>query len=168
MQERSDTLYRMLGDRASQSLTINRNDPVIRAQADAYGANTDRASRDYLSNVAESSGPYANLRGEQRMVSERAGQAKGGFEAELMGRELQSKRQEISTALTSMAGMLSGDQTRSLQMQLAQMDDAIARMGLDNQRRGQDFSQDQFLRELGLRQWQAGDDSDFRWAGLGG
>lgn len=38
--------------------------------------------------------------------------------------------------------------------------------GQDLTRRGQDLANDQFLRELALRQWQLGDDSDYRWANL--
>jgi hypothetical protein len=38
--------------------------------------------------------------------------------------------------------------------------------GLDLQRQGMNINADQFLRELALREWQLGDDSDYRWASL--
>lgn len=123
-------LIDQLTARSQQSLTIDRNDPTIRAQADAYGANEERAKRNYLADIAEKSGPNANLQGEARMAAEKVGQRTGGFEAELMGRELTAKRTEIATALESMRGMLTTSQEMQLRKELASMDDAIQRMRL--------------------------------------
>jgi hypothetical protein len=138
---RRDQLFDMLMQRATQAKAVDRNDPTIRAEADAYSANEERAKRNYLGDIAEQSGPMANLRGEQRMASERVGQRTGAFEAQLMGRELQARRQEISEALLSMQGMLTADQQMALQRELATIDDATKRLGLDYQR-------DQFGRQL--------------------
>ena len=163
---RAEALYQQLLGRSQQGLGITRNDPTIRAQADAYGANEERAKRNYLSDTAEQAGPYANLQGERRMASERQGQRTGSFEAELMGRELTSRRQEIAQALTSMQGMLSADQQAGLMREMAALDAAIKREGLAVQKEGQSQQQDSFLRELALREWKYGDDSDLSWAGL--
>lgn len=172
---RAAALYEQLLGRSQQGLALDRNDPVIRAQSDAYGANAERAKRNYLGDVAEQSGPLANIRGEERMAAERVGQQTGSFEAELMGRELTSRRQEIAQALTSMQGMLSADQQAGLTRELAALDAAIKREGLKLQGQGlnlqgQQMGQqnDQFLRELAQRQWYQGDQSDLSWAGLGG
>ena len=80
--------------------------------------------------------------------------------------------------------MLSGDQSRALSAQLAQLDQAIKEadaqtsatgvanqydLGLKNNALGQASlaqAQDQFLRELALRQWMAQDNSQFNWANL--
>lgn len=159
-QAKADTLYGTLLDRSNQSLTIDRNDPNIRQQAAAFGANTDRSRRDYLGNLAESAGPFANLRGEARMTGEKAGQAKGTFEAGLVGSELKSRRDEIAQSLNSMAGILSGEQTRNLQGQLAAMDQAIAEAGVGVATTGinagafaQGNSYDLGLRNLGFNDW---------------
>lgn len=150
---RADSLYGTLMGRANQGLNVNRNDPVIRAQADAYSANVERNRRNYLSDVAERSGPLSNLRGEQRMAAEKAGQATGGFEADLMGRELTARRQEIANALSGMGGMLSGDQAAQLQRELARMDQAIKEAGTGISSRSVGNQYDLGLRNLGLNDW---------------
>jgi hypothetical protein len=173
----SSDLFKMLMDRASQGTTISREDPNIRQQVAPYAAQEERAKRNYISDVAEREGPLANLRGEERMASERMGQRVGGFEAELIGRELSAKREEIVHALDSMRGMLSQDQQQGLAMQLAQIDAELRRQGLDVQRygidsganvaiMGQNTQNDQFLRELALREWRDGEDNRYRWANL--
>jgi hypothetical protein len=192
---RADALYGQLNARATQGLQVNANDPIIRGQVDAYAAQGERARRGYLSDIAERSGPLANIQGERRMAAERLGQGASAFQAELLGRELGSRRDEIAQALAMQGSMLSGDQNRNLQSQLAAMDQAIAEAGvglqgrgldlqrelgnrgldlqrdlggrgLDLQSRGQDLSQDQFLRELALREWDRGQYWDYNYAGL--
>lgn len=208
-----DQLYQQLLGRAQQNVAADPNTPVVQGQVNAYRAEQDRAQRNYLSDLAESAGPFANLRGEQRMAAERTGQNVGGFQAELLARELQTRRAEVADALSSMRGMLTAEQEANLHRELSLMDNQLRnaglagqnagltassalgfsdlglrrdlgfagldlqrtlglgglevdREGLANQRRGQDFSQDQFLRELALREWDLGDQSDYRWAGL--
>ena len=129
--DRGDALYGRLSGRADQGLAIDRNDPIIRAQADAFAANQRRAQRNDMSDLAERAGPLANIRGEQRMAAERYGAKTGEFEAQLMGRELTARRDEIAQALAQMGGMLSGDQQRALQAQLSQMDQAIKEAGVN-------------------------------------
>lgn len=155
---RNDQLWQTYMDRAQQGLNVDRNSPVIRTQADAYSANEQRASRDYLADLAEKSGPLANLRGEQRLASERLGQRTGTFEAELISRELGAKREEIAQALQGLSGLLSADQVQALQRELAMYDNALRQQGLSIQSQGQNLDwqrallqNDQFLADLGLR-----------------
>lgn len=129
---RNTNLYNILLSRAQQGTQIDGTDPNIRQQADAYSANAQRASRNYLSDLAEKAGPYANLRGEQRLQAERLGQATGSFEAQLIGNELMARRQEIQNALSQMGSMLSVDQQNALQRQLGILDNAIAQQSLGN------------------------------------
>lgn len=163
---RADALYQQLLGRSQQGLAVNRNDPVIRAQADAYGAQTERARRNFVSDTAEREGPLANIQGERRMAAERQGQQSGAFEAELMGRELTARRQEIAQALAQMQGLLTADQEANLRMQLAEMDAQLAREGLGVQRRAQDFGMDQFLRDLALREWDTSNRWDYAYSGF--
>jgi hypothetical protein len=130
LRKRGDELYGQLQTKASQSLAVDRNDPIIRAQADAFSANGTRSMRDHLADVAESAGPTANLLGEQRLAAERLGQSTGGFEAELMGRELSARRAEIADTLKTMSGLLTNEQQMGLQKELALMDDAIKQQSL--------------------------------------
>jgi hypothetical protein len=150
-QQRNTQLWNDLWGRAQQSKNIDRNDPIIRAQADAYAANEQRASRDHIADLAESSGPMANLRGEQRLAAERTGQRTGAFEANLMGQELSARRQEISEALNGMRGMLSLDQQQQLQRELGVMDAQLRRMGYNQNWNMALMQNDQFMKNLGLQ-----------------
>ncbi len=170
---RSDSLYGFLNSRAQQGLNVTAQDPIIRQQTDAYRAEQERAKRNFLSDAAERGGSLSNPRGEQRIAAERVGQNVSGFQAQLLQRELMARRDEIAQALTQQGAMLSGDQQRSLAEQLAALDQAIkeASIGLGQGQlalgnRSLDTSNDQFMRELALRQWQLGDQSDLNWAQL--
>jgi hypothetical protein len=99
--------------------SVSANDPNIRAQVDAYSAEQERARRLYLQQVAEGAGPYDNIRGEQRASAETLGQNVGGFEAALMGRELESQRAQLSQYLQLYGASLSEQQRNQLQTQLA-------------------------------------------------
>lgn len=152
---RADSLFATYDQRAKQALTVDKNDPIVRQQADAFSANQQRAGREHLADMAEASGPTANLLGEERLTSERVGQSTGEFEAQLVGRELQSKRDEIANALASMGNMLSGDQQAALQQQLSLIDNQL-RSQLGNRGLDTDWSKallnnDQFLANLGFQ-----------------
>lgn len=152
--QRGDTLYAQLMQRANQGLEVSPNNPVIKAQTDAFAAQQERAKRNYISDTAEREGPYANLRGERRMASERAGQATGSLQAQLMGREVDAKRQEIQAALSGAAGLLTAEQEASLRQQLGMLG------GLADQQRigiaGQGQDTDRLRAMLQDRQYYAG------------
>jgi hypothetical protein len=156
--ERNNELWQMLMDRAMASKDVSASDPIIRPQVDAYRAEQERAQRNSLADLAERSGPLANLRGEQRIAAERTGQNVSGFQAELMGRELTARRSEIQQALTGLQGLLSTDQQLALQRELALLDNAIKQQQVNLQGQGMDLDwqrallqNDQFWADLGLR-----------------
>jgi len=156
--QKADSLYNTWLGRSQASLNINGNDPIIRQQADAYSANEERARRNYIGDLAESAGPLANIRGESRMAAERMGQRTGGFEAQLIGRELQTKRDEIAQALNAMTGMLNADQQAGLQRELSILDQAIKEQGIALQGKSLDqdwqralLNNNQFMADIGLR-----------------
>lgn len=124
-------LYQMLLNRAQQGTAVNPNDPNIRQQVDPYSASIERERRNYLADTAERSGPMANLHGEERLSRERAGQATGTFESQLIGREIQSKRDEIQSALSQLGSQLTADQQLALQKELGYLDDATKRYGIN-------------------------------------
>jgi hypothetical protein len=121
-----------LMSRLTQPTTIDTNDPAFRKQADTYAAASERARRNAVSDAAEAAGPYGTgaLQGQQRMLTENAAQQQAGFEADLVGREIQNKRDEVQNALTSMTGLLSQDQQNALQLQLAQLDAQLKQLGI--------------------------------------
>lgn len=155
--QRGDNLYNLLNERATQGLNVDRNNPAIRAQADAFSAQQDRAARNLNSDVAERGGQFANLEGTRRMSAERAGQASGAFEANLMGQEINAKRQEIAQALQGQAGLLTADQQNQLQRQMALLDAAAKQqqIGLGRSSLAQDWQRallnnEQAQNQLGL------------------
>jgi hypothetical protein len=165
--QQASGFYDQLMQRAGQSLDVHRTDPAIRGQADAFSADQERARRGYLNDLAEREGPTANLLGEQRLTAEKAGQASGQFEAQLMGREVSARRDEIAQALQLGAGQLSDQQRLDLTRQLGLLDAQLRGRGYDIQQQGLAQDQDQFMRQLALRQWDLGDQSDYRWQALG-
>ena len=160
MSGRRNDLFDLLMERIKGPVTPDANDPTIRGQADAFSAQQQRASRNYLADLAEKGGPYMNMTGEQRLASERAGQLSGQMESELIGREQDFRRKSISQDLGLYGSLLSDAEKTDLQRELGQGELALGRdrMNLDN---------DEFLRELALRQWGMGEDNDYRWSTLG-
>jgi hypothetical protein len=122
-------------ERATQGTTIDRNDPNFRQQVDPYAAAQERARRGYISEAAErlsarGKAGSGELDLERRIASERAGQATGLFESQLVARELQNRRDEIKDALTNLKGLISADQAGALQRELAELEAALKREGL--------------------------------------
>lgn len=118
---------------ALQPKTIDMNDPVLRQQADAYGAAQERARRGTVAQNAETYGATGQVGAEavqDRMANEMAAQNRASFEAQLVGNELKNRREEIQNALTSLSGLISGDQARGLQKELADIDAQIKQAGL--------------------------------------
>lgn len=139
-----DALYNTLLARSNQGLAVSPTDANIRQQADPYAAQVERSRRNYLADTAEKANPLANLQGEARVTAEKAGQANGLFESQLVGREMQAKRDEIAQALSGMQGMLSQEQQLAMQSQLAQLDAAIRNRQISS-------GNDQFTASLGLQ-----------------
>lgn len=153
-------IFSLLMQRIQQPATPDPNDPVIRGQADAYSANTERSKRNYLADLAESAGPYANLRGETRMANERAGQANAGFEADLIGREQAARRQDIQQELQLYGSLMTADRQQALQRELAYLDNA-------SQASGRALQNTQFEKDLALRETNQNNLWDFNWQTLG-
>ncbi len=107
-------------------------DPNVRAQADSYAASMTRAARNASADAAESLGPSATgaLRGQQRMNTERAGQAAGSFEAQLVGKEIESRKAQIQDALKQLQGMGETDQKLALERELAKLQADTQRLGI--------------------------------------
>lgn len=158
-------LYNMLLKRAQQGLAIDRNDPIIRNQADAYNATQDRNRTKYLQETAERGGSNANISAEQRSSAESVGQNEAGFEATLMGRELASRRQEIESALSGMQGLLTSEQQMQLTKELADLQRAESRYQFNA---GLNQNESQFTRNLGQRGYEFDSNDRYRYSPFGG
>lgn len=140
---RSDDLFNLLMGRAKQSEVIDPNDPVLKAQTDAFNANNQRSQRSYLSQAAEKGGPNANLDAVGRSMAEKGAQAGGDFQATLMGNELKSRRDEIQQSLQEAGSLLTADQQLALQRELGTIDAALRQQQITS-------GNDQFTARLGL------------------
>jgi hypothetical protein len=150
--------------KAMSKPAVDRNNVIVRAQSDAYGANTDKARRDFIGDAAERLGPYASgaLLGQERMSAEAAGKANATFEAQAMQQELTAQRNEIMQALNGALGILSQDKQLALTEKLAQIDNALAYARL-NQDQNQFNASDAFRRlELGQRSYEFDANDEFR------
>jgi hypothetical protein len=122
----------MLTKMAQQGTAVDRNSAEFRQQVDPIAAQQDRARRQYESETAErlsaqGLGASGAMESERRLGMERAGYNTGVFESQLVQQELKARRDEIQFALQGLGGMLSSEQTRDLQLQLKQIDNAMAR-----------------------------------------
>ena len=140
----ASTLWDMLMGRATQTLNVGANDPIIKAQTEAYSAMQQRAARNRMADLAEREGPHANLNTEGRMMAEHAAQATGSLQASLLQNELTARRTEIAQALAQMGGMLSDEERLGLQKELGLIDANLQQQRVTNQN-------NQFLDQLGLQ-----------------
>lgn len=134
MNQGTQDVYRnSLLQRATQGTKVDMNDPALRQQSDAFRAQAVRAARELQADQAVAAGPTGSqfARGQQRATGERAAQAVGSFEAQLVGRELQNRRDEIQQALSALGANIENDQRRALEKQLAELNAAIQRHGID-------------------------------------
>lgn len=134
-----DAFYNQLLGRSTQSLAVNPNDPIIKANTDAFNAAEQRQQTRNMSALAERAGPNTNLAAETRASGEQVGQDTAAFQAKQMGDEVAARRQEISQALTLQAGQLSTEEMSRLK----QEDQALAA-------RQQDLQNSQFGAQYGL------------------
>lgn len=135
--------------RATQGTQIDANDPNIRQQLDPFAAATERARRQYESEQAErlsarGLGQSSQMDTERRMASERAGEQVGLKASDLVSRELDNRRTEIREALSSLSGLLSQDQQRALQEELARLEAQLKQQQIKDAKSIAD-------RELGLK-----------------
>jgi hypothetical protein len=149
----AQAIFNLLMKRAQQGLNVSPDDPLIKAQTDAYRAEQERAGRNYLSDAAEREGATADLTPERRSIAEKVGQASSGFTAQAMQRELDARRQEIVDALKGASGFLTAQQQMQLQQELHMIDDELQRWQFST---GLGAQESQFVRNLAQRESEYG------------
>jgi len=125
-------LMQALMARLTQNKVPGKDDPTIREASDRFAAQQERARRLSESEAAERLsakrlGSSGVMDVERRMASERAGEASGAFESQLVLREIDARRQEIQQAIQSLQGIISQDQMMALQRELANLNAALDR-----------------------------------------
>lgn len=160
---KADSLYGTLLGRSQQATAVTPEDPIIKAQVDAYRAEQERALRNLRSDAAE--GKQGLRPTQDRMAGERVAQGVAGMQAELLSRELSSRRAEIADALASMGGILGADQVAGLQREIAGIDNLIRQQQAHTSNRGLGIERELGLGNLGLGYQQLGVQREL---GLGG
>ncbi len=156
-------LVAQLQTRANQTLNVDpTTDPAITAPTQAYGAAQQQERAKYLKELAEQAGPNGNITDQTVSSGEQVGQATGQYSAGLVANEIAARRQEIQDALASEQGLLTADQTSQLEEELAKINAAGQKYGIDmgaattSQSLAQQWQQalmnnQQFLDSLGLQ-----------------
>jgi hypothetical protein len=111
-------LFQTLMGKATASPDVDPNDPIIKAQTEAYGANATRGARDFMTMAAERGGPYQSQDAAERSALEKAAQSTAGFGAQLMSDERAARRQDIQQALGMGSQFLTAQQSQALQEEL--------------------------------------------------
>lgn len=135
-QMQRDTLLRLMGQDTNAASV---NDPDIKPQADAFRLARDRAAKQEREMMAEraantglnyggqGSGAFeSGLQG----IAEQAGQDKAGFEADLVGRRLDARRQQLMQALQLADALGARSEANTLQSELAQIDAGLRQNAL--------------------------------------
>jgi hypothetical protein len=157
-------LYNQLMARSKQGLAIDKNDPIIRNQADAHNVGLERGRTQYLQQEAERGGANSNMGAERRASAEKVGQGSADFEAALMGREVAARREEIQSALSGMGALLTAEQQLQLQEELAQLSRSESRYQFDA---GLGQRESEFGRDLGQRGYEFDNNDRYRNSPLG-
>lgn len=146
-------------DSSIPNLQVGPDDPIIRRQTDAYGASQTRSGRKYLQQLAERSGPNANIGTEGRMVAEQGAQATAGFEGQLMSQELSARRAQLQQSLATGAQFMSQQQQMQLQEELRQLEAAQQQAQFEA---SQGQQESQFQRDLMQHAFEFGSNDVFR------
>ena len=125
---------------ARDNTNISVEDPNLRPAAQAYGNAAQRETqrrREIMAErmAAQGMGDSGAMDAEIASGLQDEGVGVANFEANLVLQEMQSRREELQQALTLGAGLITAEQQRALQAELANLDAAIRReaMALQNQ-----------------------------------
>lgn len=129
----------MLGTNVNQASVT---DADLAPQSQAFRAAAERSQATRRAELAHQAqrGGYADSGGfEQRLdsLSQQTGQAIGQNDANLIGQKLESRRQQLHTALQAAQQMGMADEANNLSRQLANLDASIQTRGQDINREGQ-------------------------------
>lgn len=134
------SIWDKIWQRANQGTFIDQNDPNFRQQADTFAAAGERSRRNAIADNAEAmSAQMLGGSGAQavanRSINEGAQQAQSTFEAELVAKELQQRRDEIQQALNIAANMGNAEEQRALTRELGLIDAQLRAAGIQSNER---------------------------------
>lgn len=117
---------------------VSLNDPALKGQSEAFAVGQARSAqrqREMLAErrAAEGSGSSGAFDADLTNLAEQQGESEQQFNAQLIGNELQNRRAMLMSALEQGAGMLNAEQQRAAQIEIANIDAAVRRLGIETQ-----------------------------------
>lgn len=149
-------LYDQLLARSQQSLTVDANDPAIKAQVDAARLTGERSLLTSREALAERAGPYATgvLSNNARTGAESLANNLSTLTGNLINNEVTARRTEIAQALSGMYGVLSLEE----QSRLREEDQKLQARQLDQTQQQNEwmrtFQEQGFTADQAYRLWQ--------------
>lgn len=135
--------------------TVDENTPYIQDTMRSYKGETDRALRMQRAQGAEQAAGGGRTSGSLDAATkqgyQRVGQGAGALKAQLLGKELQSQRDQLMQALNIGSGVLSSGENTSLQERMGGIDALLKSYGAQQQG-ALDWSKLGLDRELGMGQ----------------
>lgn len=126
---------------------VTADDPIIKAQTDAFGAAQTRGAQQGQAAQAEANAYRGIPTGTQDAATaqgyETAALNTGNFQANEMSNELNARRTQLQQTLSLYGGQLSAEQARQLQSQIAAINAQLSNQQMTNQN-------SQFYDQLGL------------------
>jgi hypothetical protein len=142
------------------------NDPALKGQSDAFALAQTRsrdAARSALAErMAQEGGPGVNSGAFNQDLAglfQQQGEAEGAFNANLVGKELQNRRDQLVQYMTMAGNQMNAEEARSLQKQLADIDAGLKQQGMSQQEsqfgrtlgeQGRQFDKDAALKQMGI------------------
>lgn len=127
-----EQLISMLMSRANEPIPTL-NDPIVRAQTDAFNAQEQRGVKNFESAEAERAGPVANTDASRLAATESGAQASATFAGQVLQSQLTQRAADINAALSGLQGVLTAQQQLQLSEELARINAALAEAQLNQQ-----------------------------------
>lgn len=122
----------------SDPSAANINDPALKGQADAFALGQQRSQERERAILADRRGGQGlgqsgAMDTDVNKLEQQRGEAESMYNAQLVGQELQSRRAMLMGALEQGTGLLSAEEQRAAQIEIANIDAATRRLGIETQ-----------------------------------
>lgn len=146
---------------------VSLQDKTLKPQLNSFAMLRDRLRQKSLESAAEGMAAQgldssAAMDSERRMANENYSDDVTGYGANLMGEEVKARRQQLMDALQTGAGLYTEQQKMQLQNELARLDDATRRYGIDSQARTAQADVNARIKAMMLQNEQFNKDLGFR------
>lgn len=154
----NDAFRKALLDRLNKPVTSSLDDPALKAQSSAYGLQQQRAKerdREALAGRAAATGQSSDLASGGAFneglsaLEQRQGESQAGFDANLIGNDLQQQRDDLYRYTALAGNTLNADENRALTEKMKNLDLEIQKQQLSQNQSQFDVSS--ALQKLGIQ-----------------